>query len=227
MEPKADYREFFNEAEAEEIAGILASRHIEYELVRFTNPVSDVILGQVISPPLTLKLKPEDFERAEQAIFDHYDQDLRLVSADHYIFQLHTDELYDILTHPDEWSNLDYVLAVRELRKKGITLDAALLKQLREKRLKELSTGKRASTAYLIGSYVAALLFVPIGMAMGLYLWQGTQRLRNGQRSYTFDATSRKQGQAVFFIATGILLLLVVLRLINPEFYLSSLFGSN
>src|SRR5258708_6644806 len=110
----------FNDFElAQTIAQKLKESEIEYLLEDNSKYFDVSFANNSFESKIDLKVKSEDFIKADKALDDLYKKNLGEVEKDYYLFSFSEDELKEIISKPDEWGNFDYQLAQKILREKG------------------------------------------------------------------------------------------------------------
>lgn len=120
MEPEfITYQKFTDAALANALIEQLDEHGIEYatdeELSGFDASVS---LGST-QVHYVVKIKGEDFEYVNAQLKADDATHLEGVEADYYLFDFTNDELKELITNPEEYSDLDIVIARRILAKRG------------------------------------------------------------------------------------------------------------
>ena len=188
-----------------------------------------------------LKIRAEDFERADEVLKDLAKDQIYDVPEDYYLYDFREEELMDILVKPDEWGQLDYILAQKLLNDKGIDVDDQFVENLRRKRLEELAKPEVVSKSRIITGYIFAfltgilsiymglgwlsedgLLFPQeiiiitvlgfTGIMMGLGMAYHKKTLPNGGRVFVYTSESRQQGRQILMLSIVFLLVYIILR---------------
>ena len=69
-----------------------------------------------------VKLKQEDFEKADELLMNSVLESDQQPIGDYYLFSFSTDELIDVLKNPDEWNAFDLYWARKILSSKSVEL---------------------------------------------------------------------------------------------------------
>src|SRR5690242_12247312 len=113
------FKIFKNKEVAEEIATILEQNgilyFIEYDVMAFDASYANNDLEK----DYRLKIKQQDFEKANTILQNYYKAQLDKVDKDYYLFDFTDEELREIIAKPDEWGEFDYQLAQKLLADKG------------------------------------------------------------------------------------------------------------
>jgi hypothetical protein len=144
---------------------------------------------------------PDDMERAQRvlALLASEVQD-QLEDSD-YLAAFTDEELYEVLKKFDEWNQVDYVLAARLLVQRGHQLDNEQLTLWRKIRMQELETPEKASSSFLFGAYLMAILGGVFGLFMGLQLRTHVKRLPDGRKVYGYTAGDRSQSTIIIALS--------------------------
>jgi hypothetical protein len=120
------------------------------------------------------------------------------------------EELFDILTNPDEWSAEAIATAKIRLQKQGEPIDNDYIKYLKDKRLAEIRKGRKPHIVWpviylvlgIVGGFLILFLAIIPAIGMGWYYWQGNNVDFEGKKYYTFEAQTRQYGLFIF-VATA------------------------
>lgn len=206
----------FNDIElANEIAGRLKQNDIECFVQdnqgKFFDPS---FANNSVEPDIAIKLKPDDFIKANKALEDYYKKQLDTVDKDYYLFEFSDNELTEIISKPDEWGNFDYQLAQKILKDRGKEIKPDTVQNLKTQRIDELSTPEKASKRLIIAGYFFVFFGVVVGIIIGWSLYNSKKTLPNGQRVFVYRNEDRMQGRRIFLMGTIVLVLIIILKLI-------------
>ncbi|MFY8022217.1 MAG: hypothetical protein ACOVP1_13515 [Bacteroidia bacterium] len=154
-----------------------------------------------------IKIKSEDFEQANQLLLNQADALIQDIDENHYLFQYNNDELKELLSKADEWSEIDIRLARKILLSRGIALSESDLMELRKKRIKELAEPERISMLWIRFAYAVAFAGGLIALFIGWHIHTHKKTLPNGESVFAYDMESRKQGLLIYRL--GLLMLFV------------------
>lgn len=106
------FEKFYDRDLANEIAERLWQNNIGHMLEDIQNKLDNpFIVKNNVAPEFILKLKSEDFTRADNLLEDFYQSQTSSVDKDYYLFNFTVDQLMDVITKPDEWGGFNYQLA--------------------------------------------------------------------------------------------------------------------
>lgn len=170
--------------------------------------------NNAVEPNIVIKLKPDDFLKANNALEDYYQKQLNTVDEDYYLFEFSDTELMDIISKSDEWGNFDYQLAQKILKDRGREIKPDTIQNLKTKRIDELSSPEKASRLLIIAGYFFIFFGAIIGIIIGWSLYKSKKTLPNGQRVFVYTHDDRMHGSKIFLLAIIVLVLAIILRLI-------------
>lgn len=184
------------------IAHNLKEQNKAYE-IEDASPTFDVSFSyNEISKEYRLKLKQEDFERANKLLEQTAQLQMNSVTSDYYLFEFSDEELIEIITKPDEWGKFDYQLPQKLLKDRGKEITPEIAQLLKNQRIKELAKPEENHAMWVNAGYLFALLGGFIGIFIGLTIATHKKTLPNGERVYAYREEDRKQGWIIFFVGT-------------------------
>lgn len=133
------YRKFNEQDQVEHLTTILRENKILFEIVEDRDSLDTLYGGNHLTKYFYIKIKQEDFAKADSILLTLTEQELTSVEKDHYLFDFNDEELFEILSKPDEWSEGDYVLAKKILTDRGREISDDTIKLLKTKRVTELA----------------------------------------------------------------------------------------
>jgi len=200
------YKRFHNAEQAKSYATLLADYNIPYLIEGSQTILDEAIVGSPLLPKVILKLRPEDFSRANQVIMSEMVAAEDFSVEDHYLNQLENEELLAIFEKQDEWEVEDIQVAQFILEKRGVPISSEKIQVQREQRLETIRKGKSGNRFFML-LYALSIalgivihpLFVIAGIGMGYYYAYGKSVDPDGNRYFTFDAPTRKYGKLVLY----------------------------
>lgn len=105
------YKRFIDSEQAEGVIEILEEHNILYEIEDNSLQGLEVILGTDSAPKVLIKLLPEDFEKANQLLNIEAEKEINGVEKDYYLFAFENNELFEVVSEQDSWSEFDVQLA--------------------------------------------------------------------------------------------------------------------
>lgn len=209
----------FNDSEtAQDFAEVLKQNHIPYFIEEDAVVFDPSYANNQFNKDFRLKLRPQDFQRGNQVIEEYYYTQLDTVDKDYYLFDFTDEELQEIVAKPDEWGQLDYLLAQKLLTNRGKEIKSNEIQELKVKRINELATPDTVKHSSIIWGYILGFFFFPLALLMG-WSWGFAKRtLPTGQRIYMYDSYAQLHGRRIFIMGIILLVLSIALRTIVALF---------
>ncbi len=227
---------FQDEAIAMEFAEVLNSSGIECRIASTPRILDNQIAGVDSTPDYSLKIKAEDFERANNILDAFFEKQLAEVDKDYFIFSFSTEELKDVIKKPDEWGRLNYLLAKKILAERGHTISEDALGKLKQERKKELSVTESpgiflyiiawflifGSLVFLINQRFREEDFIRPFMSIfsffiGRHIYNFKKIMPDGESLYGYHEKDRSHGLVIRYIAL-VIIMISLLRLISDQF---------
>jgi len=153
-----------------------------------------------INKDFRIKLKPVDFERADTLLLQLAEKDLADIDPGYYIFDFSNEELEEIIEKQDEWSSLDFLLAKKILKERGVEVNVSQMQAFKEKRLEALAKPEESPKVLIVAGYILAFLGGLIAIIIGAYLRTHKRTLPNGERVFGYAASDRAHGERILII---------------------------
>lgn len=202
----------FNDIElANEFAKLLDQQGIPY-LVEENKKFLDSGFSNNVVPDISIKLKPEDFLKANKALEDYYKTQLNEIDKDYYLFEFTDEELIEIIAKPDEWGRFDYQLAQKILRDRGKEVKPEIAGLLKTNRIKELAKPESVHRYLIYLGYVSAAVGGLIGIFIGWTFAYYKKTLPDGQRIYAYKEDVRNHGTRMLLLACISLVAFIIIR---------------
>jgi hypothetical protein len=208
------YKRFIETDQAESVIEILDENQIPYEIEDNSMQGLEVILGTDSAPKILLKLYPEDFEKANQLLNLEAAIEIESVEKDYYLFSFENDELLEVVSEQDSWSEFDVQLAKKILKDKGIEINVQLENAMKEKRVKDLSQQESGNSIWTIFGYISAIMGGLLGVVIGLSLWRAKKILPNGERIFIYKPSDRWHGMVISIIGIVMFLISIIIGII-------------
>ena len=200
------YRHVASSEEIDRIKAVFNENLISYEIDSPNTIIDESIIGKGLLPKFTIKLKEEDFQKAnillEKNIADNFD----LHNDFTHFNDFTNEELLEIINKSDEWSIESVVASKRILESRGVQITEDEILALKEERNVEIRQGKQASSIVQIGYFLAIFLglylgtiFIVAGIAMGYYYSFGKSTDMFGQKYFVYNERSRRNGNFIFY----------------------------
>ncbi|NII85860.1 MULTISPECIES: hypothetical protein [unclassified Pedobacter] len=201
------FQRFNDRAAALTLAEIFKENKIEVELEDASANFDVTFANNEIDKDYRIKLKPEDFERANILLRNEAEKDLVGIDPNYYIFDFSDDELKEVIEKQDEWSSLDFLLATKILKERGVDVNADQIQALKLKRIEALSQPEKSPKLLIVAGYITAIIGRLIAIIIGAYLRSHKKTLPNGERVFGYAASDRAHGERILII--GILVLIL------------------
>jgi hypothetical protein len=198
------YRMFTHESIARDFVSILIENDIPYKLEKGEFLLDGAIIGNSIQPKIALKLLANDFSKVNQLL----EKDIENKKGEYYeiLDDFSKEELFDILTNPDEWSAEAIATAKIRLQQQGEPIDDDYIKYLKDKRLAQIRKGKKPHITWpviylimgVVGGFLILFLAIIPAIGMGWYYWQGKNVDFEGKKYYNYEVQTRQYGLFIF-----------------------------
>lgn len=196
---------FVDRAQAEELCRLLEENKIPVQLEDDSEVFDPTFSFSDVGKSFNVKLRPDDFRKAEELIENLVLGDLENVGSDYYLYSFTDAELKDLIAHKDQWSAFDFVLAQKVLRERGHSLSKEELEEIRGRRLEELSAPEKDQSGWILAGYIFAVLGGWAGLIIGWHLSSFKKTLPNGQRVYAFTDANRKHGKRILWFSVVVI----------------------
>jgi len=211
------YKHFNDAALANALVDVLEEGGIEYDVKESSAVFDPAFRSSDLTIEYSIKIKPGDFERANQLLNDKEQENVNQADKDHYLFDFTDAELTDVLAKADEWSPFDYQLARKILIDRGVTINEDVLSDLKSDRLEELRKPEKPQNAWIIFGYIVAFAGGVFGIFIGWHLSTYKKTLPDGEQVYGYNENDRKQGERIFYLSIAVFVLAIIYR-IAPAF---------
>jgi hypothetical protein len=211
------YQKFTNQSEAIALSDLLIKNNIDFQLEDTSASFDPTFTNSELSNEYRVKLKEQDFEKADKILIDISGQQLDTVDTNYYLFDFTDQELIEILVKSDEWGKFDYLLAQKILKGRGQEVSKELLETLRRQRIEELAKAEDSQRAWIIGGYVFSILGGLLGLFIGWHLLSHKKTLPNGERVYGYSIGDRKHGNRILILGIVFLVIWTSLRILTND----------
>ncbi len=209
----------FNDKElALELAAFLKENTIEYLLEDTSTPFDATWANNEFEKEFRIKLKKEDFEKADSFLQNITLGQIETVDKDYYLFDFTDDELMEIITKRDEWSQFDFLLAQKLLKERGKEIKPEVVELLKSQRIAALGKPEESQKTWIYLGYGMAFLGGLLGLFTGWHLLTHKKILPNGDKVYAYSESDRKHGLRITVIGAIFFVLWVSIRIATTEF---------
>ena len=218
------FRRFQHKEEVVEIYQLLKRNNIP-STIKENGQVLDQTFGaNQLNNNFELKIPLESFNLAETVIEKYYQTFLDDLEPDYPVLNFSNQELYQIISTKDQWSDLDYLLAKKLLKQRGEPLDNKTLEDYNTQRITHLSKKEKSQNLWLIVGVIAALT-TPltfyggfIGSIIGYGIWKLKKNLPNGTNVFYYNNNDRTKGKWLLMLSTITLLVYVIYNIYSFYF---------
>lgn len=210
------FKKFDVRERVEALTTLLQEQGIEFKVTEDRSSL-DSLYGGDRPTHYYLNLKQADFERANALLFSIGEKEMDLVGKDHYLYTFTDEELFEVLSKPDEWNELDFNLSKRILKERGKEINDDTIDLLRKQRIKDLAQPDESHTTWIYAGYIMAILGGILGVFIGWHLTSFKKTLPNGQRVYGHSESDRRHGRWILAIGAIMFVIWMSVRL-NANF---------
>jgi hypothetical protein len=214
----SNYKTFHDQEAAAAFTQVLKENQIEFEISEDRESLDSLYGDKHLGRQFFVKIQKQDFSRVDSILTAESENQLTQIDQSHYLFDFTDDELFEIVSKPDEWSVLDFQLAKKILKERGKDISEDTLRLLKTQRINELAKPEDSSMAWIYAGYLFALLGGLIGVFMGLALMTSKKTLPDGQKMYSYSVAHRNHGTRIFFIGLTVFLISVMAKIAAAEF---------
>lgn len=206
------YKKYYEQERADALKQILRENEIEFHTEEERESLDSLYGGNHFPKQFFIKIKREDFPKADAILKELSLKELSSVAKDHYLFEFNDEELFEILAKPDEWNEFDIELARKILKDRGKEINEDTVHLLKNQRLKELAKPEERQRTLVYAGYFFALLGGIIGAFIGWHLWTYEKVFPNGKRIYGFLNKDRTHGKIIFILGIILFVFYVFIR---------------
>lgn len=195
------YRHFRTIEESAELTTILNENSIEY-IIEEESASVDVTFTGNLEVEFHVKLHQEDFEKVNELMEKEAAEIVDQIDSSYYLYQFTNEELFEILEKPDEWNELDYSLAKKIIKQRGVSISDEEVTGLKLLRNDELAQPEKASSFLIFMGYAFAIAGGLLGIFIGYYIYSTHKILDDGERVPCFEQSSRVKGKLMLYIGS-------------------------
>ena len=213
------YKKFYEKERVSALTQILSDNGIEFQLTEDRESLDSLYGDKFFNQQFFVKIKKDDFEIVDSILLNESARELGNVDKDHYLYNFTDDELFDILSKPDEWNEFDYQLSQQILKDRGKIINADTIELLKKQRINELAKPEEGQRNWIYAGYIFALLGGLLGVFIGWHLSTFKKTLPNGDRVFAHNQNDRRQGKRIFIIGVVMFIVWVAARISRNDFY--------
>jgi hypothetical protein len=212
------FKKFHEREQAEALGQMLNDNQIDFEISQHKESLDSLYGDKPFNQQFFVKVKQTDFSKANSVLSESVAKELETIDKGHYLYEFTDQELFDVLSKPDEWSELDFQLAQKILRERGKEINNTTIELLKKQRINELAKPEESPKAWIYAGYLFSLMGGLLGIFMGLALITAKKTLPNGQKTYAYSDDHRKHGKWILAIGLAMLLVSIAIRIATSDY---------
>lgn len=131
---KSIFRKSINKFVIEEVASVLDSHSIGYEIIDNEKDFDPSFVTNPGKIEYQLLIDKDDFEAANKAVSEYFAHEV-VIPEDYYLSEYSDEELKEVLFKKDEWNEFDYEAAKKILKSRGENITEQELDSFDKQRL--------------------------------------------------------------------------------------------
>ena len=196
-------------------AKLLEENKIEYLIENISVKFDPILSNNEFGKEFCVKLKKNDFEKADNILSEKSKTEINEVQKDHYLFSFSDEQLIDVIVKSDEWNKFDVELSRKILKDKGKEISETEIIEIKKKRLIELAKPEESQNIYIVIGYICAILGGILGLFIGWHLLTFKKTLPNGNRVYAYSENDRKQGNRIVILGGIFMIFWILYRILK------------
>lgn len=209
------FRIFNTLEQVEELSSLFIKNNLEFIIDDTTPPFDPSFANNQTFNEFRVKLKKENFQKAEEILLAVTESQINDVNPDYYLFSFDDDELYEIVSNRDTWNEFDFLLAQKILKERGKEINALELNQINQKRFSELSKTENCPTTLILIGYFLAIAGGAIGIFVGYYVKSHKKTLPNGDEIFVYSENDRRHGKNIFKLGIAFFIFWVSVQILS------------
>lgn len=206
------YKKYYEQERVDAFTQLLTENGIEFQVLEERESLDSLYGEKHFPKQFFVKIKQEDFPKADTVLKELSLKELTNVEKDHYLFGFSDEELFEIIAKPDEWNEFDLELAKKILKDRGKEINETTVHLLKNQRLKELTKPEERQRNMVYAGYFFAITGGVIGAFIGWHLLTYEKVLPNGEKIYGFTKEDRMHGKIIFILGTALLAFYIFIR---------------
>lgn len=194
------FQKFDEQVSALDLGKILDENNIEYLLEDTSLSFDPTFSNNGFGKEFRIKIQKQDFEKVDILLQKSSQTEINEIDKDHYLFSFSDDELIELITKRDEWSQFDFLLAQKILKERGREISPEMIEQIKKERIIALSKPEESQKNWIIVGYISALLGGLLGVFIGWHLLTHKKTLPDGSRIYAYSEMDRTQGNRILIL---------------------------
>lgn len=194
------YRAFSDIEEAHSFAQLLNDNNIPYQFFDGNTSFDPSFSRSTLNYDFRIKLLASDFAKVDKLLESIYAKELACIDPEYFLFQFSDAELLDVVKKKDEWGQLNFLLACKLLKERGLSVEPQQVAAFEKQRLSTLALPEKMNGSYIFWGYLFSILGGLIGIIMGWFLLNQKKTLPNGNIVYMYAETDRIHGNRMVVI---------------------------
>jgi Rod binding domain-containing protein len=211
------YKKFNDIGLANELTETLGRHNINYRVEENSALFNPAFNTDETSKEYAVKINADDFTKVNEILKSEETESVEAAGTDHYLYSFTNEELTDLVSKPDEWSEFDNLLAIKILKERGVSITEQTIKQLNNQRIEQLKQPEPSQTFGIVMGYLFALLGGVLGAFIGWYLANSKKTLPNGEQVFSYTETDRAHGKRIFYLSIVVLIALLITRILRSN----------
>jgi len=200
MDESLVFKSFYSEEEAISLLEFLEEKGVHGSIVKYRSVVDKLYGGENYYREYHIKIKGEEFNKANEILDLQISQNLSQIGNDYYLFSFSDDELREIIEKPDEWNNQDIIVTKKILHDRGYTINETEIAEKKSQRIKDLEKPDKEGFLFIFLGYFFALFFGFFGIFFGMLLMKLTKTLPDGRKVFVYEKKTRNHGKNILAI---------------------------
>jgi hypothetical protein len=192
-------RKFFSVEDADALAAVLMEHGILSVVKRGGVAATDLLWSNFHDKEIGVNIREEDMPRA-LALMEKLAQQAG-DDPESPMNDMTEDELWEVVTHPDQWDEGGVAQAKRILQSKGVELNTFQVKEARKVRTKATAKPDAIAPWRIWSGYLFSFLIPIVGILYGSSLIWHKKTLPDGSRVSGYSKKIRNDGRAMILIA--------------------------
>ncbi len=211
-------KRFSSPEETKELTDLLNEHEIQFHVVEDKESLDSLYGDKNFNRQYFVKIKSEDFDRANHFLQQLGEQASRDIEKDYYLYSFTDEELFDLISKQDEWSEMDFHLAKKILTERGKDVSESTIQLLKQQRLTTLSKPDETPKAWIYGGYFFAFLGGFLGILIGYSFWISKKIVPNGTKVPMYSNEVRLHGFRIMIIGIIMFFLILMVRIVTADF---------
>lgn len=203
LSPEEEFEEtiriFFEVADADALAATLLAHGIPCVVKRGLGAASDMLTSNFHDKNIRVNVRAEDVPRAQE-LLEKLAEEMEPDPESH-LREMSDDELWEVVTRPDEWDEASVVQAKLILQSRGVELNTFKVKEARKERVREKAKPETITSTRVLLGYAFSFLSPIVGLFIGLALMLHKKTLPDGKRVYGYNQKTRNDGLGMVIIS--------------------------